>query len=60
MSRQRKAKAKENRTTYLQVRVTVKEKNRIKGLVRLNGYENMSKYILQALDEWRPLYRINK
>lgn len=58
MSRQNKVNP--NKTTYLQVRVTVKEKNRIKGLAKLNGYKTISHYIMQALDEWRPPYRINK
>ncbi len=56
----RHKKEKQNKNTYIQVRVSTKEKNRIKGLMRLNGYKSMSHYIMNALDEWRPPYRINK
>ena len=48
------------KTHIIQIRTTLKEKNRIKGLARLYGYASMSEYMLHTLDLLRPDRKISK
>lgn len=47
----------EKKIHKIELRVTERQKNRIRGLTRLYGYDSMTEWILTLIEEHRPLFK---